>query len=677
MFIPFTHCTPRPLGRQSVAAVLLAALLFGQSTVFGEPAYRSNPAESVQIRGGISVGVKGEEIISSLALRDADVRDVLYSLSEQGGFNLIVSDDVEGTLSIDLKDTSINKVIEYIMTLMDLTYYNDGSTVIVTTRDTADERSLNKLVLKSIPVKHGNAGDIVTILNSTVFSVDRPGGNKNAVANADPRTNSILVMGNEQDIELANRALKELDLPQQHKTFFMKYANVLDVATNLNMITQALFSVSLTPETANSAAGVAGNPATASSSSSGGNTSSGSSSSGGNSSQDSSSGNSSSGGNSSDGSGASSGLTAPPVQILRGGGMVFIANPTTNTLTMMGTAEQLQRIEPMLYDLDVRSAQVAIQISIIELFETRDKGFQPGINSPVGGGRLGSSNGGLSFSGSTTTLFWDQNGTAQADWENSLRLQTTLTRGKSKVLANPTILTVSGQPATFSAQNEVFAGSEVTVTAQGTVTSTPILKSVGIMLDMKPEVFNDGTVSLQISPTISAPAGQAIDEASGNTIQLTSSTVLNASKVRIKDGETLILAGLIRENSTSGWSKVPFLGDMPILGALFRASSTNSTDRTEIVILVTPHIVKEEGVPYFRKSWKDSLSYEGGTYDQVAVEADKPKTMIPASNSLNDASYRGIQSLENRQAAPAEASGLAPVSRSSAFPLATFKEVLK
>lgn len=230
--------------KQWIAGALVTGMLMlpGLWWTAASAATPANDSSTVQIKTGIALGAKGDQIIPSISLRDADIKDILYSLSEQGGFNLLVDDGVTGTLSLDLKNTSINKILEYVMTLADLTYYKDGGTMIITSKKTGDDKSLNKLVLKSIPVKYSNAQDLSDVLNNTVFSVSRPGGNKKAVATADPRTNSILVMGNELDIDLANRALQQLDFPLQHKTFFLKNAKPEDVA---NTISQTLFSIGL------------------------------------------------------------------------------------------------------------------------------------------------------------------------------------------------------------------------------------------------------------------------------------------------------------------------------------------------------------------------------------------------------------------------------------------------
>ncbi len=656
--------------KQCLASSLVITMLLGQGLALAQTGNYSPRQDAIQIRGSVTVGKQGEEIIPELSLRDAEIKDVLYTLSEQGGFNLIVDESVEGTISLDLKNVSINKIMEYILTLADLTYYKDGSTFIVTSKDSAEEKSLNKIVLKSVPVRHSNAQDLANVLNNTVFSINRPGGNSKAIATADPRTNSILIMGNDVDIDLANRALGELDFPLQHRTFFLKHASASEVA---NTIAQTLFSVSLTPVSGGgagggSSAGATGAGGGAAAAQALGSAMGG----GGGAAQGGGAGGAAAGGG---GAGAGGATLTSGVQVLKGGPVTFIANDANNTLTLIGTAEQIQLAEGMMYDVDIKPAQVAIQVSVIELNETKTKDFRPGINSNGTGGQgliqLGSGN--LRFNGDATTIFWNRGGLPDiGGFLNNLSLQTRFSQSKGKILANPTVLAVSRTTSTINVTNDVFAGTQVTSDPTTGLTQTsPIIKQVGISLNITPEVWNDGTVALSLTPTISSPSGTATDS-TGNEITLTSSNTLNIARARVKDGQTLILGGLIRESSALGWSKVPFLSDIPILGAMFRASNSNSSTRTELVILVTPHIVKEEGIPYFRQEWKNNLSY-----NQQYADPNDPKNIVPTSNGANTPTPSGLQTLEQRFGNPASRPGIGGSTSKKSTSLPTYNEVLK
>ncbi|MCA9789749.1 MAG: hypothetical protein KC462_08245, partial [Cyanobacteria bacterium HKST-UBA05] len=135
----------------------------------------------------------------------------------------------------------------------------------------------------------------------------------------------------------------------------------------------------------------------------------------------------------------------------------------------------------------------------------------------------------------------------------------------------------------------------------------------------------------------------------GNTITLTSKSSVTISNARVKDGKTLILGGLIRETSASSWDKIPFLSDLPIAGALFRASASNAKTRTELVIMVTPRIIKEEGVPYFRKQWREQSAYGNHKNDSSDYSDSELNPIVPAGNKPDASNpLGGLKPLQNK-----------------------------
>lgn len=600
--------------------------------------------DSILIRGGISLNIKkGKDKISSLSLRDTDLKDLLYTLAKMGEFNIIVDDEVDGKITVDLKDVSIDKAFEYITTLTDLTFVKDGNTLIVAKQETGETKALNRLVLKSLPVRYSNAQEISDALNNTVFSITRPGGNKKAAASADSRTNSVMIMGNESDIDLAQRAIAELDFPLQHKTILLKNAPAKDVAT---AITQILFGVSLSTEgsssdTSSSSSGNStstnstGNSNTSNGSSNNSNTSN-------NSTGTSSSGSSSSSSGSSGGSGGDDSTVSAGsgVEVFKGGPMTFIINKANNTLTLMGTSEQIQQAEALMYDLDIRPPQVAIQVSVVQVTRDKSKTYDFGLGASSGliatalQKKLG-----ISFSGSGTLLSWNPGGNNTAS-NSSVNLNNFFQETNTKVLANPTVVALSGTSSTINLTRQIVQGVTTTSVSNGITTSQPNIAQVGITLNITPKVSNNGTVSLTLAPTVSSPS-KSPTVVGGNPVTLITSSTLNIGSARIQDGETLILGGLIQENHSDGiGNKIPFLGDIPIIGSLFRNSNESLQSRTELIVLVTPHIIKEEGVPYFREEWKQRSSYEPvslynapsklpNTYLMAAPEKNTPNNTNP------------------------------------------------
>ena len=105
---------------------------------------------------------------------------------------------------------------------------------------------------------------------------------------------------------------------------------------------------------------------------------------------------------------------------------------------------------------------------------------------------------------------------------------------------------------------------------------------------------------MSVAPSISAPVEQITVQLAGqsNEITLLSERRLSSGLVRIRDGQTLILSGIIEDRDRVDVTKVPILGDIPILGALFR-STTRENERREVIVLVTPHIIDDSDTATF------------------------------------------------------------------------------
>jgi type IV pilus assembly protein PilQ len=173
-------------------------------------------------------------------------------------------------------------------------------------------------------------------------------------------------------------------------------------------------------------------------------------------------------------------------------------------------------------------------------------------------------------------------------------LQAQIISGNGKILTDPTLVVQEGQKSTVNLTQEVFAGFKInTVAGTGATTSTrePILKQAGLIVDLTVNRIDDnGFLSVSVSPTVSS-IGSTINTADGD-IALLQSRTLNSGEIRLRDGQTLILSGIIQEADRTSVTKVPILGDIPILGALFR--STNKTNqRQEVVVLLTPQILND------------------------------------------------------------------------------------
>jgi pilus assembly protein CpaC len=163
-------------------------------------------------------------------------------------------------------------------------------------------------------------------------------------------------------------------------------------------------------------------------------------------------------------------------------------------------------------------------------------------------------------------------------------LQALATKGYAKILAEPNLLVKSGL------KGKLHAGSRIpysiVTTTGGESNQTIEYIDVGVKLEFDPVVMDDGTIALKINPAeVSTIAG--VLEVNGYPI-IDTRTV--STDVELKDGESLIMAGLLQEEQIKSMSKIPLIGDIPILGALFR-STQNELREKELVFFITPKLI--------------------------------------------------------------------------------------
>lgn len=581
----------------------------------------------VSISRAVAISPSVEKV--SLNLRDASVRDVLNMLAAQGKFNLILDESVDGTLTIDIKDIPINKALEYIFTVGGLSYTKDGNTVIVAAQDAANKNNLNAKTFKAIPVQYKNAQTVAAQLNSTILKVQRPGGSTTALVSSDLDSNSLLVMGTDSDIRLIGDALRELDVPRNRKVYEIKHNTPGYVA----QVLAANFFTSNNTGTgggtngggANGGTNGGANGGTNGGGINGGGTNGGGTNGGGVNGGGTNGGTNGGGANGGTNGGTTGGGTAGGgaggtnggnngggLNTFTASGVTFIAEPVSATLTVLATDEQLALIDSIIEQVDVRRPQVAIEVSLVEIQDSTLKAMVPTWDSFRFGriAQLGVLSGGTG----SNILDLANPFTKQKlmlprpeSFTDSLSLNFRDQNLRGKILANPTIVTMDGVSANISITDQVPTISQANTIVNGvqTITTTITTQDAGVTLDLTPQIFNDGSVVLNLQPNVSQPV-RTVTAVSGNGASATtSSTVLlatrsmNLSGVRVKDGETLVIGGLLRETAQTDISKVPGLNKLPIVGAMFRATNNNNKDKTELVLMVTPHILKENAVSYF------------------------------------------------------------------------------
>src|SRR5206468_864285 len=151
---------------------------------------------------------------------------------------------------------------------------------------------------------------------------------------------------------------------------------------------------------------------------------------------------------------------------------------------------------------------------------------------------------------------------------DGLGIQQTNRNVRSKVLANPTMVTIDGQAASINISDTVASLTTSQTISSGIVTNTILVtqQQAGITVTLTPKIYNDGSVVMtNLTPTVTQPTGTI--QAGSNSVTLLSTRTMTLAGVRVKDGETLVVGGLLKEADNLDVNKVPGLDKLPILGA--------------------------------------------------------------------------------------------------------------
>jgi general secretion pathway protein D len=275
-----------------------------------------------------------------------------------------------------------------------------------------------------------------------------------------------------------------------------------------------------------------------------------------------------------------------------------------NALVFRGDPAEWQRLLPLIKQMDRPTRQVMIEVTIAEV--TLNDSSQFGLNwlAYDSHGRYHGTwqSGTLGSSSSSTTPTTTGSGSSNSsgglsylvDVAGINRAQLTAIASDSRVniLSTPRILVNSGQEASIDVGTQVPTLSAQTTATTQTNGNSNILQSVqyrntGIILDVKPTIYSDNRIDLDISQEVSSAL--PIDPASGVNSPAISNRSIKTS-LSLNDGGSVVLGGLVSTTDTKGSSGIPFLKDIPVVGNLFKTNSKGKT-RTELLLLIVPYII--------------------------------------------------------------------------------------
>ncbi len=551
----------------------------------GQPAIRTDYTGSnkINLTGNVHFDDHGQLI--NLSLRNTDVQQVLRMFADKAGLNIVFHESATGTVTLDLVNVKLEDAFKMVMKMTNLTYVIKDKTMMVVSTESAEKLNLTKDNITIIPVKYADAGYLAQFLNTNVFGLNAPGLSYGAIVTTNSDRNELMIFGTENDYQMAKKIVDKFDKKPVMTTYRVNHTTPFEMA---KMICETLFQLPF-----EGSVGGAGN-----------------------------NGNYSSKLNASV---KSKSAKSPAADGTIGGGevacvytsgvttdnlssyqskptMTLYVQPELGTLTMMGGSEQqIQMVNDFILENDRKQPQAYLEISILALTEDGSKDFQ---NNWFYGGKhlMMSFNGDNGFS--TNGYSW--HGPSHGSDVHSLNQQISylITNKKARMLANPKIVITNGKKSQIDLTQDYIESTTVQIlnsfgSSEGTTASVQktfeIGEDNGIKIDVLPFISPDGYVSLDIKPDYASVYKDVIDQYDG--IPYTAATLLQRHNldlkgIRIKDEETLLLGGMIQESESNEVSKIPILGDIPILGFFFRNQKKDMT-KEELLIMITPRIIKD------------------------------------------------------------------------------------
>jgi general secretion pathway protein D len=552
--------TARRFRVKTAAALLLAGLLSFS------PVYAQDTAEPAPEQGSLPKIKPGDEYIT-LNFSNIDIAALVKVMSEFTRRNFILDEKVAGKVTL-MTPTKVSPEEAYQVFLSALeikgfTAVEDGKIIRIIPSATAKQSGLKVVedgelkgegyVSRLIRLSYVNPNDIVRTLTPLIT--------KDGTLIANPATNSIIVTDSVLVIRKIEKLIQALDVPAPSgkgkvNVYYLKHSSAEDIAK----VMQGLVARMPVPP-----AGGAAQP-------------------------------------------------AGPATILEGS-VTITADKLTNSLIIVASPIDYETMKEVIQKLDIRRRQVYVEAAIIEmgLSKSRELGFEfQATNMDRFDSSKTSAIGGTNFGGigpatvQGPEAFASFNGLAVGAVKGTFTFKGTeylnigaLLRALQSdtdvnVLSTPNILTSDNQKAEIMVGENIpfiTGQSQSAVTGGNAVLTSIERKDVGISLKITPQITSEDNVRLELYQEISN-----VTETAGlnpNVVGPSTNKRSANTTVVVKDRETMVIGGLIRDNVTSGERKVPLLGDIPILGWLFKYR-TNKVEKVNLMIFITPYIINNE-----------------------------------------------------------------------------------
>lgn len=506
-----------------------------------------------------------DDIKIDFAFRDLDVAAALRLLGKEGGKNIVVDSSVKGSINLDLRNVSLNEAMELVLMSQELESRISGNTIFIASRVAMSKKGLNRRYVKAFKLNNSNPIDIASILESSIFNKGYDLEEKEAKASSSQSLQQEAGVSPATTPQPSGSALPNLSQVNQTPPVQSNaVANQQDSSAVGENGTSSQSKLSKSKELRSKVEII------------------------------------------DQGSGFNdAGILAAKIKLQgiktnfekvninnNDGGAIVIPDTRTNSVLIAGLKEDIDLATETIKYLDKPLAQISVEVSFIEIKENdyKDLGVSGSIND-VGGKTFSFLPDGLFGSRERSLGFAYSNPLAPKTDIFSYNLNLLKQKNKIKLLANPTIVTLDGSESLIKITDEILR--RMTVTAATTTSAAiyqPEMAEVGIVLNLLPKVSADGNITMRIRPSVTS-AGTRIEYTGGFTTPVSTREVILQDS-RVKSGQTLAIAGLMKQNEIDSLKKLPGVSDLKVFGKLFQNKSF-SKEKTELIILITPRLLDD------------------------------------------------------------------------------------
>jgi type II secretory pathway component GspD/PulD (secretin) len=524
----------------------------------------------------------------SLDLRNIDVVDALKFLAMKASLNIVVTKNVSGKITLMVENVPVKDIFDIMLRSNELAYAKEGNIYNVMTEDEYKmlfgKRFSDSRKVKIFQIRYAIPEQVFTLFDTLKSEIGR--------VLIEPESGTALILDTPERVNEIEKALVSLEQKNTVKVFRLQYAKAKEVEDQLK-----------------------------------------------------------------------SHIDAKKVGFVR-------ADERSNQIIVQALPDRMPDIEKLVAALDRKTKEVLIDTKIVKVklsnassegieWEGLSNLFGKGGSSYIGsypfsvlqaatdgwqsrntfkesGGVSASSTGtplsgvgAYPFSGNTastasstkTTLGEKMHlGIITRNRDIDILLNYIRTLGNTQILSNPKLAVINNQEARIHVGERQAYVTTTTTTGQSTstVSEEVTFVDVGIQLAVTPTINDDGYITMKVKPEISSVVS-SLTTPSGNKIPIIDSSMAETT-VMVKDGSTIIIGGLRKDEKISSYEQMPVLGKIPILNFLFK-SGTKSTERTELLVMLTPHIVTGDTLftgderEIENQPGKDYVDYSGFTSD--------------------------------------------------------------